>query len=189
MADIYTHTGQENLINVPTQGWTLSTIRPGERGPDAEIVRPISGERVRLYSILPNKGMFRILVFAGCPHKPQAYQNYKAFRMAMDGGQAWTLAFPTNNSSVGKTYEFTTLIAGEDIGVVEILRGCAPLGRAYYDPLRQCHENYGIDSLTGGVVVLRPDGHVGTICHLGPTTNEALASYFARFMVQRRPRS
>lgn len=43
------------------------------------------------------------------------------------------------------------------------------------------HERYGISRSAGALVVVRPDGYVGTIAPLGELA--ALDSYFAGFML------
>ena len=44
----------------------------------------------------------------------------------------------------------------------------------------QIHERYGINRTAGAVVVVRPDGYVGTIAPLDQLT--LLDDYFSRFM-------
>jgi phenol 2-monooxygenase len=53
-----------------------------------------------------------------------------------------------------------------------------PVGRVYSDNSRKTHDAYGIDCDEGGVVVLRPDGYIGTVVSLDDDTNCNLKVYF-----------
>lgn len=167
----------ENLLDVPTASRTISAILPGERGPDGPLNKIGTGESIRLHSTMPLCGRFYIAVFTGAPHQLRAQAGLSAFRTSLDGPSPFTKAV----SRVEELVEYVTLVAGADIGTAEILQGCAPFGKTYFDPLRRTHEAYGIDTMTGGVVVFRPDGHVGTVVPLGEETNGMLKGYFERF--------
>jgi len=164
---------------MPTVTRPVSTILPGERGPDGPLNKIATGEPIRLHSTMPLCGHFYVAVFTGAPHQTQAQAGLAAFRASFDGDQTFTTGFPRSH----EVLDFITIVAGADIGTAEILQGCAPFGRTYFDPLRKTHEAYGIDTLTGGVVVFRPDGYVGTVAPLGQETNSLLAAYFQRFLL------
>ena len=60
-----------------------------------------------------------------------------------------------------------------------------PLGRVFFDDAQQSgHKRYGIDLQQGAVVVLRPDGWVGTMMRLGASTRAELEQYFERIFEQ-----
>lgn len=57
--------------------------------------------------------------------------------------------------------------------------GHDPLGRAYFDDSKHnAYQRYGIDADVGGVVVLRPDGWIGTMTTLSRNAAVELVSYF-----------
>ena len=58
-----------------------------------------------------------------------------------------------------------------------------PFGRVFYDEGRSAHLRYGVATEKGAVVVLRPDGWVGTVVELDATAEEKLERYFGRFLV------
>lgn len=171
--------GKDNLFDVPTTSRPVSTVLSGERGPDGPLNKIGTGEHIRLHSTMPLCARFYIAVFTGAPHQPRAQAGLQAFRRSYDGEGSFLSVFPRSD----KIMEYITIVAGADIGTAEILQGCPPFGKTYFDPLRKTHEAYGIDTASGGVVVFRPDGHVGTIVPLGEGTNELLKGYFGRFLV------
>lgn len=56
-----------SILNMPGEVSSYSTINPGERGPDAPLVKIGTGDFIRLHTALKNEGKFHILIFAGIP--------------------------------------------------------------------------------------------------------------------------
>lgn len=167
-------TALNNVVNSTREAWPLSTTKPGERGPDVAVSRVGTAERVRLQKALPNTGAFQILIFTG--NLAETRTSLSALRGELDGPSSFLATF-------SKTlFKFTTIIAGEGIGAEEYC-GFKPFGRCYFDPCREAHEVYGIDPTRGAMLVLRPDGIVGTVLGLGEA--RLLKEYFARFLVSK----
>ena len=61
------------------------------------------------------------------------------------------------------------------------------MGNAFYDVDGSAHKRYGILTEKGAVIVLRPDGMIGTVCNL-VDGNEA-SRYFAQFVIARKEES
>lgn len=79
--------------------------------------------------------------------------------------------------------DYLTILAKKVPSAYEAL-GHSPLGRVYFDDAQQgAHERFGVDVLKGAVVVLRPDGWIGTMAVLGEGTATELERYFERIFV------
>ena len=62
------------------------------------------------------------------------------------------------------------------------LLGRIPLGRLYFDQKQTAHAGYGVDVKSEAIVVLRPDGWIGTGTILGSMAVKELENYFSRFL-------
>jgi len=58
-----------------------------------------------------------------------------------------------------------------------------PIGKVFYDREQTAHVRYGVDVGQGAVVVLRPDGWVGTLAMLGESAVGELETYFGGFLI------
>ena len=56
------------------------------------------------------------------------------------------------------------------------------MGRVYFDQKETAHARYGVDVKKGAVVVLRPDGWIGTGTILGSEAVKELETYFSSFL-------
>jgi phenol 2-monooxygenase len=56
------------------------------------------------------------------------------------------------------------------------------LGRVYFDHKQTAHARYGVDIKKGAVIVLRPDGWIGTGTILGREAVKELETYFLKFL-------
>lgn len=163
-----------NLLNRETPGWPLSTIIPGQRGPDCKLSRVGTAETVWLQRVLINDGRFSLVVFGGNAQSTLPSLQHLQSYLASD--KSFTRRFPAR-----KLFRFVSVIAGEGIGAEEYT-GVAPSGVPYFDPLRAAHDTYGIDVTKGAIVVFRPDGYVATV--VGLEEAHVLGDYFARFLVE-----
>ena len=57
-------------------------------------------------------------------------------------------------------------------------------GQVFYDADGSGHGRYGVADDKGAVLVLRPDGHLGTAC--GLDEGHVVSAYLARFMAARK---
>ena len=58
------------------------------------------------------------------------------------------------------------------------LLGIMPFGKVFYDEEQTAHHRYGVDIEKGGLMVLRPDGWVGTSTALDGDAVMELEVYF-----------
>jgi phenol 2-monooxygenase len=156
-----------------TQTSELSSVKPGERAPDVSLQKPATFEPTRLQAVTPNIAEFYIVVFTG--DITLTRQNLAAF----------TSSLPQSHWLFDPKYPFSWLSIFDGPGgpsAYETLGGM-PLGRVFYDNDHSAHERYGVKADKGAILVLRPDGWVGTVSELGSGGKVALEKYFQRFLV------
>lgn len=156
-----------------TQFSNLSYVRPGERAPDVPLQKPATFEPTRLQTVTPNVAQFYIVVFAG------------DIKLTKQHLAAFTNSIPQSHWLFDPKHPLSWLSIFDGPGgpsAYETLGGM-PFGRVFYDENHSAHERYGVKAEQGAVLVLRPDGWVGTVVELGPTGAEALEKYFQRFLV------
>jgi phenol 2-monooxygenase len=140
-----------NVLNQFPAATSLK-IEPGNRAIDVDLTVPGINREVRFNEIARNLGKFWIVVFAGtiASTKPslQALRNYLA---------------ENNDLYSHPAMKWLTISCDADCSPYETL-GMAPFGDTYYDIDGSAHEKYGIDHLVGGIMIIRPDGLVGTGC-------------------------
>ncbi|KAI0380218.1 3-propionate hydroxylase [Hypomontagnella monticulosa] len=142
-------------------------LKAGMRGPDITLLRPGTFERTRLIRELPNVASFSVLVFVteNTPAIPK--EVYDAI-----------LDSPIQELTTKGLLKSITILPDRAASAYEVL-GHDPLGRAFFDD-EECnaYRRYNIDRKQGGIVILRPDGWIGTIIELGADAASKLNSYF-----------
>jgi len=76
---------------------------------------------------------------------------------------------------------FLTIPAKSGPSAFELL-GFNPFGKTFYDEKQTAHDRYGVSPEKGAVVVLRPDGWVGTMIALGSNSIAEMEVYFKAFL-------
>lgn len=156
-----------------TQSTGSSSVHPGQRAPDVTLQKPATFEATRLQTITPNVARFYIVLFAG--DVALTKENLSAFTDSMPQSHwLFDARHPVSWISIfdgpGGPSAYETL-------------GGMPFGRVYYDGDHSAHARYGIRANEGAVLVLRPDGWVGTVTGLGSGGRAALERYFQRILV------
>ncbi|KAE9381419.1 hypothetical protein N431DRAFT_392599 [Stipitochalara longipes BDJ] len=164
-----------NVLNV--RGSFESTTKPapvlpGQRGPDVPLQKPGTNEATRLHKVTPNNARFYIIVFAGDPNHTSA--SLRAFSEAIGHSKVF--------SDPRWPISWLTIPAGNGPSAFELL-GVMPFGRVFYDEKKIAHNRYGIDIKRGCVVVLRPDGWVGTVTALKVDADTELEMYFKNMLL------
>ncbi|KAH8815351.1 3-propionate hydroxylase [Xylogone sp. PMI_703] len=158
-----------NVIGSPPNGGFF--VAPGQRGPDVELQKPGTFEVTRLHKQTPNNSIFYIVLFAGEPETTSP--RLKELSAAI--GESRYFGNPKLPVS------WLTIPAKSGPSTYELL-GTAPLGKTFYDQKQTAHARYGINVKEGGIVILRPDGWVGTICKLSNAV-EDMEKYFNGFLL------
>lgn len=155
------------------QSAAISSVQPGQRAPDVTLQKPATFEATRLQTITPNVARFYIVLFAG--DVALTRQHLSDF----------TNSLPQSHCLFDPKYHVSWISIFDGPGgpsAYETLGGM-PFGRVFYDGDHSAHERYGVRAERGAVVVLRPDGWVGTVTELGSGGKAALERYFERFLV------
>lgn len=158
-----------NALNVNYSN-ASSVLLPGQRAPDAILVKPGTFESTRIHSQLPNIAVFHVIVFVGLTKHTSA-----EFSVLAKAHSEVTLP----GSSV---ISWLTIIGEAGPSAYEMLGNIMPLGKVFYDPNHLAHRRYGIDITKGGLCVVRPDGWIGTILGLDQRAMSRLGEYFGRFL-------
>ncbi|OIW31073.1 FAD/NAD(P)-binding domain-containing protein [Coniochaeta ligniaria NRRL 30616] len=138
-----------NLLN--QTGSSTLAVAPGSRPPDVELTMPGINRPVRLQRVTVNFAKFFVVVFTGDINSTRSsiqelerYLSEKGKDLKKHSAIGWITISPVTGCS-----PFEAL-------------GTRPLGDTYYDPTSLAHEKFGIDTEKGNVVILRPDGLVGS---------------------------
>jgi len=160
-----------NMLNV--QGSFVSTTgpSPGQRGPDVQLQKPGTFETTRLHKVTPNLSRFYLVVFAGEPEQTSA--SFLSFSNALESSKLL--------GDAPLPIAWLTIPAQRGPSAFELLGG-SPLGRVYFDQKQTAHARYGVDVKKGAVIVLRPDGWIGTGTILGREAVKELETYFSSFL-------
>ncbi|KAJ4289839.1 hypothetical protein N0V90_011171 [Kalmusia sp. IMI 367209] len=155
------------------QASDLSAVQPGQRAPDVVLQKPATFEATRLQTETPNVARFYIVLFAGNMAFTKPYLS------------AFTSSVLQSHWLFDATSPISWLSIFDGPGgpsAYETLGGM-PFGRVFYDGDHSAHDRYGVSADKGAVLVLRPDGWVGTVAELSAQGRLALERYFQRFLV------
>ncbi|KAI1475657.1 3-propionate hydroxylase [Daldinia eschscholtzii] len=168
--------GNDNPLNI--EGSFRSTdpqVKPGMRGPDITLLRPGTFEPTRLIRELPNTSRFSVLIFTAENQPPIPRVVYDDITCSL------TVERPILMSHL----RFITIIPKPTPSPYEFL-GCEPIGRVYFDGEDgAAYRRYRIELSQGVIVVLRPDGWIGTMIELGDRAAWELESYFDKILLYR----
>ncbi|KAJ6594574.1 FAD binding domain-containing protein [Mycena capillaripes] len=172
---------EANLINQPLRQ-SVATVETGHRTPDGPLFPTGRTVSQPLRTFIRYTGRFWILIFAGRidPVDDTARLNthcaasYRAFRSAVDSSR---LCFHARSAC----WDFLTILSGHGLLPPSETIGTVPLGKPLYDYSSEVFSTYGIDELTGAVVVVRPDGVVSFKTSLDALGAQELCNYFESF--------
>ncbi|KAL8952763.1 MAG: hypothetical protein Q9222_001348 [Ikaeria aurantiellina] len=162
-------------LNVTPRHRLDLTVIPGSRAPDIMVQRPGPRIPVRLHSLLKNDALrFSILVFCGDPE--QTVSRLRSLRSYLDGPSCFLHEYSP------AIFRFLTVVkTANENGTVDERLGCIGFGTKVYDPDGSAHERYGVAVDKGALLVLRPDGTVGTAMRL--EDGDMLREYFHGFLI------
>ncbi|KUL86983.1 hypothetical protein ZTR_05722 [Talaromyces verruculosus] len=140
-----------NVLNQFPAATSLK-IEPGNRAIDVDLTLPGINRKVRFNEIARNVGKFWIVVFAG------KIKSTKPSLLALR-----TYLVENDELYSHRAMKWLTISCDAGCSPYETL-GMAPFGDTYYDIDGLAHDKYGIDPSVGGIMIIRPDGLVGTGC-------------------------
>lgn len=193
------HSAQSHLFN--PKG---STLRTGRVMPQANVTRVVDANEVQLEQEVPFNGSFRIFLFAGEPSTTQRavsdfaanLQKKKSFYTMYEREDVSDVTYHERHNPHSRFFTICTTFATSR-SQVDILKVLPPVLARYSDHIytddiwdsrlpeakAAAHAKMGLDAKKGGVVIVRPDGHVGCVVNLveGSGTVDALNNYFGAF--------
>ena len=163
---------EDNLTVVRLTASVTLKIKAGERAPDVLLQKPGVRVPLRLYTQLKHHGKFTVVVFCGDLSKTQ--EPIKTWRAYLDHAES-VLKYE------GVIVDFVSILFNENYaGAAAENLGVPGYGQILYDVDKSAHERYGIAEDKGAVLVVRPDGLLGTACALDE--GREVSAYFARFL-------
>lgn len=177
---------------------------PGGIFINADVTRAVDANTVHLEQEVPMNGSFRIYVFAGNPRVTRG--ALRDFARGLGHKRSFYAAYARLNSDRlsgdevhnphSRFYTLCTVLAVKR-DRVDISRDVPGVLARYRDHIyaddvwdrrvpdanAAAHAKMGLDETRGGVVVVRPDGHVGVVASLveGGGTVDALNDFFSAF--------
>ena len=193
------HPAQSELFNP-----TGSKLRSGHIMPMANVTRIVDANQVQLEQEVPLNGSFRIFLFAGVPSKTKRavsdfaanLENKNSFYSLFQRKDIANVSYHERHNPHSRFFTICLIFAApqDKIHIADSLP--AVLARysnhIYADDVKDervpgakasAHAKMGLDEERGGVLVVRPDGHVGCVVGLseGSGTVNALNAYFGAF--------
>lgn len=180
------------------------TVRIGRVMRPANVTRVVDANEVQLEQEIPLNGSFRIFLFAGLPSKTQRaiadfarnLQKKGSFYSTFERKDIASVSYHERHNPHSHFFSICTTFASprDDIDISKML---PPILARYSDHVyaddvkdsrvpdakAAAHAKMGLDAEKGGVVIVRPDGHVGCVVGLveGSGTVDALNNYFGAF--------
>ncbi len=165
---------QENILNQVTDEQLLhSSVLPGTRAPDVRLLKPGTHDSIRLQQLTPNVAKFYVVVFAG--DSRSTCLRIGSFRDHLETSTSFTKTIPSEAVEV-------ITITTREANSVNIALGQQSFSSVYYDTDRSAHKRYGVDVKIGAVLVLRPDGIVGTSAELSARGDSDVTEYLQRII-------
>lgn len=193
------HSAQSKLFN--PEG---SALRIGRVMPTVDVTRVVDANKAHLEQAIPLNGSFRIFVFAGDPVSNGAsvadfalnLERKGSFYSAFERPDISTVSYHERHNPHSMFFTICTVFAAPRSSI-DITKMLPPLLARYSyhiyaddipDPRApntnaSAHAKLGLNEQCGGVLVVRPDGHIGCVVGLvpGDGTANALNDYFAAF--------
>lgn len=177
---------------------------PGRVMPTANVTRIVDANKVQLEQEIPLNGSFRVFIFAGVPALTKraisdfatSLQRKKSFYTIYARVDLANVSYHERHNPHSHFFSICTTFAAPRPSL-EISNILPPILAKYSDHVyaddiwdprvpeakASAHAKMGLDEERGGVVIVRPDGHVGCVVSLveGSGTVDALNDYFAAF--------
>ena len=199
------HPARSPLFLSPQEKTT--TLHPGRILPPSNVTRVADANIIHLEQAIPLNGAFRLLIFAGHPQRSTralidfcAHLTKKtSFLTAFLRPDLAQVSHHETHTPHSRFFTLATIFAAARVDLAAVPKLLPPVlaryqTHVYADDLADqrvggakmgsAHRKMGLDEERGGVVVVRPDGHVGCVVRLveGGGTVEALNRYFGAFV-------
>ena len=182
-----------------------NTVRIGCIMPTANVTRVVDGNVVHLEQEIPLNGSFRVFLFACSPSKTQRaladfamnLQKRRSFYSSFEREDIASVSYHERHNPHSQFFSICTTFTSprDKIDILKMLpsvlaRYCEHVyADDVWDPRvpdakAAAHVKMGLDPEEGGVLIVRPDGHVGCVVSLVEVsgTVDALNDYFGAFV-------
>ncbi|KAI0599966.1 FAD binding domain-containing protein [Biscogniauxia sp. FL1348] len=161
--------GGRNPLNVAGSfAGAGARVGPGVRAPDVTLLRPGTREPTRLIRETPNTARFHVLFFA----------SGRAPGIPADVLRDVENSAPVQGLIARGFLALLTILPDPVPSAYEVLDH-EPLGRVYFSARdRTTYSRFGIETGQGAIVVVRPDGWIGTMVALGGGAVAEMEAYF-----------
>jgi len=156
-----------NVVNNQPSPMGLHVV-PGARPPDVELTMPGTNQKIRFQRVTRNVGKFWVVVCTG------NIESTRPMVLSLDQYIRAEVPELKDHEAVG----WVTLTLSVECSPYEAI-GMKPFGDTYYDPTNMAHGKFGIEADKGGILVLRPDGLLGSA---GPLEGLWLKEYFSHVL-------
>ncbi len=196
------HSAQSRLFN--PKGTILHT---GRVMPSANVTRVVDANVVQLEQEIPLNGSFRIFLFLGEPLITRRavadfannLEKKTSFYSAFEREDIATVSYHERDNPHSHFFSICITFAAprDELEVAKVLPPILARysDHVYADDIKDervpeakaaAHTKMGLDPEKGGVVVVRPDGHIGCVVSLveGDGTVDALNGYFGVFVTK-----
>ena len=184
---------------------TGNSIRIGGVMPPANVTRVVDANEVHLEQEIPFNGSFRVFLFVGSPSRTrhaigdfaENLQKRRSFYSSFEREDIASVSCHERHNPHSHFFSVCITFASPRDNI-DISKMLPPVLARYRDHVyaddvwdrrvpdakAAAHAKMGLDVEKGGVVVVRPDGHVGCVVGLeeGSETVDALNDYFAAFV-------
>ena len=144
-------------------------ITPGSRPPDVHLITPGTNQEVRFQRITRNFGKFWVIVCTG---------NVSSTRLSLFALRAFVGSTEGKALCTHPAVGFLTVCPTMGCSPYEAM-GMKPFGDLYFDKADAAHGKFGVDGAKGCIIILRPDGLVGSS---GPLDGVWVKQYFSNVL-------
>jgi phenol 2-monooxygenase (NADPH) len=175
-------------------------IKLGMRIPSHKVLNQSDGRPWHLHERLPSDGRFRLVVFAGNIRSSTQMARYAALGKVLSSPSSFLHRFTPKNAKIDSVIEVLTVHSAprHDIELLDLPEIFHPFdektgwdydkvfvdGMSYHEGHGEAYLNYGIESETGCLIVVRPDQYVAYVGELEDI--EEVAEYFGGILVEQK---
>lgn len=194
------HPAQSSLFNPKGNKLQIGRVMPS-----ANVTRVVDANEAQLEQEIPLNGAFRIFLFAGVPLVTRCaiadfaknLERKCSFFSAFIRSDIANVSYHERHNPHSRFFSICTTFAIRH-NELDILNELPPVLARYSshvyaddvwdamipDAKAAAHAKMGLDAERGGVIIVRPDGHVGCLLSLveGSGTVDALNEYFGAFV-------
>jgi phenol 2-monooxygenase len=173
-------------------------IRIGMRMPSFKVLNQSDARPWHIQELLPSNGCWRIVVFSGDLRDPKQFARFTALGQALASKDSFLRRYTPRLEAMDSVFEIITVHSAprSSVELLSLPEVFHPFSEeigwdynkvfvddaSYHEGHGEAYKNYGINPLTGCVIVIRPDQHVSYISSLEDARR--IDSFFSGFMIE-----